>query len=92
MALIMQSQQLRALSAAAAAVTGGQTTPLPVSSPRVTPPSSGRSTVLATPLPLSLSGKSAGIKRDGDHGGGGGTGTVKRTKITRRSYNTNEQK
>ena len=85
----MQSQQLRALSAAAAAVTGGQGTPLPVSTAPVTPPTSGRSTVLATPLPLSLSNPSkpasGGVKREGE-GPSGGAGSGKRTKTTRRSY------
>ena len=81
MALLMQShQQLRALSAAAAAVTGGQGPPLPHTTTPLTPPTSSRSTVLATPLPLSLSGGI--VKREGDRGG---AGSYKRPKISRRT-------
>ncbi len=84
MALLMQShQQLRALSAAAAAVTGGQGPPIPNTTAPMTPPTSGRSTVLATPLPLSLSSSSGGsVKREGERVG---AGSYKRPKISRRT-------
>ena len=61
MALLMQSQQLRALTAA---VTAGQNNAAAsgTGSSTPTPPSSGISTVLATPLPPSLSSTSSSLQ------------------------------
>lgn len=69
MALLMQQhQQLRALTAAAAAVGSSSSQS---SSAAVTPPNTGISTVLATPLPPSFSTPSSA-------GDGGGRGSMKR--------------
>lgn len=87
MALLMQTNQqlTRALTAVAAATGGGSTLPVTTTSA-----SSGRSTVLATPLPLSFnpskSPVSAGVKRSESGDKSTVTGTaVKKQKINRRS-------